>query len=452
MTLDAARYLSPEQAIGEPATSESDVYALALILFEAVTGSAAYEGTTPEAILRARLDTPLPVRLELGTLDMVLAQAAVPDPRLRLNAEQFSSRLGAVVGDASPLVVRPGSEEMPLLSQFAPLSPRNSIGFNAPSAEQVTGSSPIVNPFPRVSRTQGVGVGSTPRGPVGPVGRTPRFERSQYDLPRTTSRRNGFLIAAIIIVVLAVAAGIVWKAGVFKSSYAVPNLVGMSTKQASTAIASDGFTLDVIDVHSAKVPKNQIVSQVPLAGAKAKSGAVIDVHVSKGPAIVTLPTSIVGETCNKAQAQLTALHVVSKCPAARRIYSNVIPVDHVARVLYERTLNPLAVPRGATVILQRSKGTRATTTTTTTPPATTTTTSPTSGTTTTTPTSTGPRAVPNVIGDDYAQADAAMKKAVLYFTTTGHDAGTTKWTKVLKETPAVGTMVPYKSSVTLTVQ
>ncbi len=453
MTLDAARYLSPEQAIGEPATSESDVYALALILFEAVTGSAAYEGTTPEAILRARLDTPLPVRLELGTLDMVLAQAAVPDPRLRLDAEQFSARLGAVVSDASPLVVRPGSEELPLLSQFEPTSPRNSIGFNAPSAEQITGSSPIVAPFPRASRTQTVGVSSTPRGPIGPVGRTPRFERSQFELPRTASRRNGFLIAAIIIVVLAIAAGIVWKAGVFKSSYTVPNLVGDTTKQASTAIAGDGFTLDVVDVNSASVPKNEIVSQTPLANAKAKSGAVIDVHVSKGPAIVTIPTSIVGETCNKAQAQLTALHVVSTCPAARRIPSNVIPVNHIVRVLYERTVNPPAVPRGATVILQRSSGTPAATTTTTAPPATTTT-SPTTATTTTTttPTSTGPRAVPNVIGDDYAQADAAFKKAVLFFTTTGHDAGTTKWTKVIAENPGAGTKVPYRSSVTLTVQ
>jgi beta-lactam-binding protein with PASTA domain len=260
------------------------------------------------------------------------------------------------------------------------------------------------------------------------------------------------LVAAVIIVVLAIAAGIVWKAGVFKSSYAVPNLVGMSTKQASTAIASDDFTLDVVDVNSATVPKNQIVSQTPLANTKAKSGAVIDVHVSKGPAIVTIPTSIVGETCAKAQAQLTALHVVTTCPAARRIYSNVIPVNHIARVLYQRTVNPPAVPRGATVVLLRSKGTPASTTTTTTPPATTTTSPGTTTTTTTTPASTGPRAVPNVVGDDYAQAVAAFHKAVLYFTTTGHDAGTTKWTKVIAESPGAGTSVPYKSSVTLTVQ
>jgi serine/threonine protein kinase len=443
LSIDDARYLSPEQAIGEPATAESDVYALALILFEAVTGSAAYEGTTAEAILRARLDSPLPVRLELGTLDMVLAQAAVPDPRLRLDAEQFSSRLGAVVGDASPLVVRPGSEEMPLLAQFEPQTQRSSIGFSAPSPEQITGAQPAVGGFPRASRTQGFATTPPPRGPVG---RTPRFERTQYDLPRTASRRGGFLIAAVVIVVLAIAAGIVWKAGVFTSSHTIPNLVGLSTKSASATVASDGYTLDIVDVSSSK-PASQIVSQSPLSGATAKSGAVITVNVSTGPSVEALPRTLVGETCPQAEAKLAPLHVTATCPAGQRIYSNVTPANRVARVLYKNAVNPLAVPRGASVILERSKGPH-TATTTTTSPATTTT----SPTTTTTTAATGPRAVPNVVGDDYAQTVAAMQKAVLYFTTTGHDAGTTKWTKVISESPGAGTMVGYKSTVTLTVQ
>jgi serine/threonine protein kinase len=92
-TLDDVRYLSPEQAIGDPPDGQSDVYALALIIFEAVTGTTAFDGLTPEAVLRARINSSLPVRPELGTLDMLLAQAAVPDARLRLDAEQFSSRL-----------------------------------------------------------------------------------------------------------------------------------------------------------------------------------------------------------------------------------------------------------------------------------------------------------------------------------------------------------------------
>ena len=50
---------------------------------------------------------------------------------------------------------------------------------------------------------------------------------------------------------------------------------------------------------------------------------------------------------------------------------------------------------------------------------------------------------------DQAQVTAAMQKAVLYFTTTGPGAGTTKWTTVVSQSPVAGTLVPYKSSVLL---
>ena len=441
MTLDDARYLSPEQAIGEPASSESDVYALALILFEAVTGTAAYEGTTPEAILRARLDSPLPVRLELGSLDMVLAQAAVPDPRLRLDAEQFSARLGAVVHDAAPLVVRPGSQELPLLAQFTAQEERSSIGFRPPSAEQIVGASPEptggYTRVPRAAASLGAGGGGVPRGPVG---RTPRFERSQYDLPRDP-RRWGVIIAVLVLLVVVIGAGAAWKSGLFSKSYSVPNLVGKSVKQASAAIKSDSFTLSVTNrVDSAKVPVGNIVTQTPVAGTSEKSGSTITVSVSKGPVLVTMPTNLVGKSCAAATAQLSALHVTATCPATAAIFSPTVPLNDVARVLYQKGQNPLVVPLHAGVTLSLSKGPAPSTTTTSTT------------TTTTTLAGQGLRAVPNVVGDNQAQVVAAMKNAVLYYTTTGPNANTTKWTKVVSENPSAGTMVPYKSSVTLTVQ
>ena len=51
--------------------------------------------------------------------------------------------------------------------------------------------------------------------------------------------------------------------------------------------------------------------------------------------------------------------------------------------------------------------------------------------------------MPNVVGDDHAEAVAAIKKAVLYYSTTGHHAGTSKWTtRSSSENPTAGTMVP----------
>ncbi len=175
--------------------------------------------------------------------------------------------------------------------------------------------------------------------------------------------------------------------------------------------------------------------------------------VSKGPAIVQMPSNLVGDTCPVATAALSAVHVTALCPSSKEMFSPTVPLGDVARVLFNKKANPSTVPVGSSVILQLSKGPTTGTTTTT---SSTTTTNPTSGTTTSSTTTTiagqGPRAVPNVVGDGQAQVEAAMHKAVLYYKTTGPNANTPKWTIVVSESPAAGTMVPYKSTVVLTVK
>jgi serine/threonine-protein kinase len=242
-------------------------------------------------------------------------------------------------------------------------------------------------------------------------------------------------VTAVVLVVLAIGAGAAWKAGVFSKSHTVPTLTGLTLQQATASVQSDGFILNVVDVESSTVAKNDIVSQSPSSGASASSGATITVKVSLGPKLVTLPTTLVQRTCAGATAALKTLHITATCPSADEVYSSTVPVNDVAQVLYNKTVNPLAVPSGSSVILELSKG-------------------PSSGTTSTTTTLAGQglRAVPNVVGDNYAETVAAFKAAVLYFTTTGPGAGTTTWTTVVSENPGAGTMVAYKSSVTLTVK
>lgn len=53
--IGTAAYLSPEQARGMPAAPPSDVYALGLVLLEALTGTRAFAGRTPHEALAARL-------------------------------------------------------------------------------------------------------------------------------------------------------------------------------------------------------------------------------------------------------------------------------------------------------------------------------------------------------------------------------------------------------------
>jgi serine/threonine-protein kinase len=227
----------------------------------------------------------------------------------------------------------------------------------------------------------------------------------------------------------------------------VPTLTGKTVAQATSILEGDGFTLkENPPGQSSTVPANEIMSQNPVAGSKVKAGTAITVKLSEGPQMVTMPAYLFGETCSIATTRLQRLGVTASCPSAKAIASERIASGEVARVLYGTTNNPVAVPKGATVILELSTGPGPSS-------GTTTTTTPTGATTTSTTTTTlagqGVRAVPNVVGMNQAEVIAAMKKAVLYFTTTGPGAGTPQWTTVISESPGAGTLVPYKSTVVL---
>jgi serine/threonine-protein kinase len=60
MVMGTAQYLSPEQAIGKPATARSDMYALGVIAYEATAGKRPFTGKTPVDIAVAHVNAPVP--------------------------------------------------------------------------------------------------------------------------------------------------------------------------------------------------------------------------------------------------------------------------------------------------------------------------------------------------------------------------------------------------------
>ena len=100
LMMGTAPYLSPEQVRGEEPTSASDVYALGLVLLEALTAVRAYPGTASEsAIARLTRRPAIPVTVPADLVALIGAMTA-DDPARRPPASGVARELGGSRGRA----------------------------------------------------------------------------------------------------------------------------------------------------------------------------------------------------------------------------------------------------------------------------------------------------------------------------------------------------------------
>ena len=171
-----ARYCSPEQALALPVDGKSDVYSLALVLVEAVTGAVPFAARSTVATLSARVGKLMPVSADLGSLASVLEKAGRPDPEDRSTAAEFGRGLvkaaenlprpapipilavGPFAEDPTTMrrpndptggITRPAAEpgpapEPPASDQPEAAAPTPSPPLPPPTVEEVERSTPVV--------------------------------------------------------------------------------------------------------------------------------------------------------------------------------------------------------------------------------------------------------------------------------------------------------------------
>jgi hypothetical protein len=99
--IGTARYMSPEQACGEPVDARSDLYSLGATFFYALTGRAPFEGSNMPAILAKQVSTPAPV-LQTIRPEVPAKLAAVIDrclEKVPVDRFQTGDDLARVVGE-----------------------------------------------------------------------------------------------------------------------------------------------------------------------------------------------------------------------------------------------------------------------------------------------------------------------------------------------------------------
>ncbi len=99
-----ARYASPEQARGVALDARSDIYSLALVLFESITGTIPFAADTIIGSLALRTQQPITAPIEWGPLRAVIERAGRVEPDERYPT---AASMAAALRDASDALGRP---------------------------------------------------------------------------------------------------------------------------------------------------------------------------------------------------------------------------------------------------------------------------------------------------------------------------------------------------------
>src|SRR6476646_8358463 len=322
-TLGSVHYFSPEQARGEPATAASDIYSLGIVLYEMLVGSRPWEGDSAASVALARLSGPIPdpmvVRPSVPPdLASIVRRALALDPKDRwasasVMADALDGTLapggGAAAGAAGATAA--GAAGAAAVGAGAAAAGAGPGGTPPPTTED-TGISPVgaaaagavvgaavsgtarpnqggipYSPDAYVDTSSGsTGAGATPPPPPPPTAPPPQ--------PEDESTSPAAWIAGIVaVVLLALVAFFVFQLASGGRTQAeqvtVPQLVGLSSTQASTRAEALGLTLTSTGVASSDQPEGTILSQDPLPGTKVDVGTPIKVTVATGPGTVPVP-------------------------------------------------------------------------------------------------------------------------------------------------------------------
>jgi serine/threonine-protein kinase len=412
--LGTARYASPEQARGEVVDGRADVYSLALVLIEAVTGQVPFAADTTIATLMARVDKGVEVPAELGPLRNVLERAGRPAPADRPDAGELAVGLMAAAEDL------PRPEPLPLAGAVLDLGDLAIVDRDPTLLPPPSGTHPTL--FDQERPHEPAGVGDVSGDGTEPASRRARrkaakAERKAEIAAGTRKRRRWPKILLVTFLVLALAGGAAFAVVQLRTpTHDVPRLVGLTEEQARLLVKDYDWVIERKEDRKDGSTPGTVLIQDPAPGESLAEGDTLTLTISLGNTLVAVPTDLVGKPLADAQYQLASAGLLL-APPVRQFDENV--AKDVVIALGPDT--PEQLPRESEVTLVVSDGPQ-------------------------------PRTVPPIPpGATYDQMAAALAGVQLVAAPGEAFSDTVPAGQVISTDPAPGTQAPRDSTVTVVV-
>ncbi|WP_230977224.1 Stk1 family PASTA domain-containing Ser/Thr kinase [Georgenia yuyongxinii] len=308
--LGTVAYLAPEIVTDGRADPRADVYAVGVLLYELLTGSQPFTGDAPIQVAFQHVNSSVPA-----------PSAAVA--WLPVEVDELVGALTARDPDERPQDA--GAALTLLRRTLATLDPttltRRADVRPGPATPSGAGDVAVDDDATRVTDLRnGHGTVALPIGAI---------TRPQAGAPARPRRRRVWsrVLAILLVLVVAAGAGTLWWFQVGPGAMVnVPTVVGQAEDDAVAGLRDAELEPAVSRTHHDTVSEGEVISTDPAGGADARKGSEVQVSVSLGILMVTVPT-LVDTSVEDAEAALDEAGLPA--PEAREEYHGTVPAGIV---------------------------------------------------------------------------------------------------------------------------
>ena len=293
--LGTVYYLSPEQARGNVATAQSDIYSLGILIFEMITGQIPFKGESAVAIALKHLQEELPdidkyrENVPQSVKNIVL-KATMKNPNERyISSKELFEDLSTVLNPERLYENKYTGFKIPAqpVNNYNETQYIDNSSNNNQYAYADFNNEDDYYDYEQDNRNNNV------RYQQNNKQKNNYNNVSKRDEKEETSKAKHIFLAIVAIITIVVGTFFIYNYVIGSNSVSAPDVRNKTLEEAKVVIVKAGLEVgDVTEVASDDVKEKTVIDSDPKAGKKVKKGSKVDLRVSSGKKTVDMPNFV----------------------------------------------------------------------------------------------------------------------------------------------------------------